>query len=153
MRQTKQKKGYLTSTYNPDHDEPRGTVQSKSGNKSKYNHNLTIQRLKMRSRGSTDASLDFQRQYSRQHNETNPNIGDIQYNKYFYKESISPRTKMILQSEAQFMDQGRRTEHRQRQYGGQAEENSVWDTLSRIFSFGCIETNHNNGNRDRRGTR
>lgn len=64
---------------------------------------------------------------------------------------------MILQGEAQFMDQGRRTEHQRHFAGHGAEESSVWDTLSRIFTFGCIETNHNNGNngnnKERRGTR
>jgi len=28
--------------------------------------------------------------------------------------------------------------------GGGGGDDSVWDKLSRIFTFGCIETNHNN---------
>ena len=51
---------------------------------------------------------------------------------------------MILQSEAQFLDNyGRKTEVQRRTYSHATEPDSLWDKLSRIFTFGCIEANHN----------
>ena len=57
---------------------------------------------------------------------------------------------MILQSEAQFLDSyGRRSERRMRHSANNEGDGSLWDKLSRIFSFGCIETSHNNNNTTR----
>jgi len=52
---------------------------------------------------------------------------------------------MLFQSEAQFLENygGRASEIPTRFKNGQMEENSIWDKLSRIFTFGCIETSHN----------
>jgi len=54
---------------------------------------------------------------------------------------------MMFQSEAQFLNNygGRRTVNDGRHFTGRpaAEESSMWDKLSRIFTFGCIEANHN----------
>ena len=53
---------------------------------------------------------------------------------------------MILQSEAQFANNlGRRSARTHFNPNASAsEENSIWEKLSRIFTFGCIETSHNN---------
>jgi len=51
---------------------------------------------------------------------------------------------MMFQSEAQFLDNyGERPIGR---FNGQQsnQENTMWDKLSKIFTFGCIETSHNN---------
>ena len=62
---------------------------------------------------------------------------------------------MMYQSEAQFLDGyggrgrlggGRFSEGAQNRYFGNktgGEGDSMWDKLSRLFTFGCIETNHN----------
>ena len=63
-----------------------------------------------------------------------------------YEARLSPHSRMILESEKQFLDNyGRRTEiERRTMHGGVVQEESMWDKLSRIFTFGCIETSHNN---------
>lgn len=65
-----------------------------------------------------------------------------------YEARLSPHSRMILESEKQFLDNyGRRTEiERRTMHGGVVQEESMWDKLSRIFTFGCIETSHNNNN-------
>lgn len=56
---------------------------------------------------------------------------------------MSPHSRMMFQSEAQFLDNyGERPIGR---FNGQSnQENTMWDKLSKIFTFGCIETSHNN---------
>lgn len=63
-----------------------------------------------------------------------------------YEARLSPHSRMILESEKQFLNNyGRRTEIDRRSVpGGNVQEESMWDKLSRIFTFGCIETSHNN---------
>lgn len=52
---------------------------------------------------------------------------------------------MMFQSEAQFLDNyARHSEQVRGRFAQQGGDDSVWDKLSRIFTFGCIETNHNN---------
>ena len=61
-----------------------------------------------------------------------------------YKAQLSPHSRMILESEKQFMnDYGRRTEIERRTLQAPEDSESMWDKLSRIFTFGCIETSHN----------
>ena len=61
-----------------------------------------------------------------------------------YKAQLSPHSRMILESEKQFMnDYGRRTEIERRTLQAPEESESMWDKLSRIFTFGCIETSYN----------
>jgi len=57
---------------------------------------------------------------------------------------MSPHSRMMFQSEAQFLDNyGERPIGRfNTQQNNQ--ENTMWDKLSKIFTFGCIETSHNN---------
>ena len=53
---------------------------------------------------------------------------------------ISPSTRLMMQSEKQFIEEygNRRTKA-----DTNASEESIWDKVSRMFTFGCIETNHN----------
>lgn len=82
---------------------------------------------------NNDLSLDFSH---------NQKIG-----KYQYKDrQLSPHSRMLLQSESQFMkDDNRRDSHRD----NLNEDNTIWDKLSRIFTFGCIETNHNDSGKSK----
>ena len=107
------------------------------------NQNTTYNRLLKRAAADSNSSLEFQRQYNRSfNNENNPHSKDGYY--YGKGDKLSPRSRMILQSEAQFLDSyGRRSERRMG-HSNTSEGNSMWDKLSRIFSFGCIETSHNN---------
>lgn len=41
---------------------------------------------------------------------------------------------------------GRKTEVQRRTYSHATEPDTLWDKFSRIFTFGCIEANHNNNN-------
>ena len=61
------------------------------------------------------------------------------------RQNMSPNSRMMFQSEAQFLDNyARHSEQVRGRFAQQGGDDSVWDKLSRIFTFGCIETNHNN---------
>lgn len=101
----------------------------------------------MKRRAGEDYSLDMKRYDDSRGNQTNPLSSDPhQYFNKEYRDRLSPHSRMIFQSEAQFLDNygARRSERPMRLKNGQIEENSIWDKLSRIFTFGCIETSHNN---------
>ena len=55
---------------------------------------------------------------------------------------------MMYQREAQFLESYGRERQTQNQFNGFNQKpepsDSLWDKLGRIFTFGCIETNHNN---------
>lgn len=106
--------------------------------------NTTFQRMKKR------AEKDFSLRYDggQRMNETNPHQYDRDgRHSHFYKareNQMSPHSRMMFQSEAQFLDNyGERPIGR---FNGQQsnQENTMWDKLSKIFTFGCIETSHNN---------
>ena len=110
----------------------------------------TVQRLKRRYQNAgDDYDIDFKSGYNR-NNETNPHMSDRERHRHqkYYGDPLSPNSKLILQSESQFMDNyGRKTEReigRQTHYSTRsAGEDSMWDRLTRIFTFGCMETSHN----------
>lgn len=106
--------------------------------------NTTFQRMKKR------AEKDFSLRYDggQRMNETNPHSYDHRDGRqsHFLKgreNQMSPHSRMMFQSEAQFLDNyGERPIGR---FNGQSnQENTMWDKLSKIFTFGCIETSHNN---------
>ena len=115
---------------------------NKYGSRHRQRHNKSsIQ--KQRRRGDLNYSLDIER-YDQRHNETNPM--NAESDRFGRGRQMSPNSRMMFQSEAQFLDNyGRHTEQvRGRFANQQGSDDSVWDKLSRIFTFGCIETNHNN---------
>ncbi len=101
-------------------------------------------------RAEQDYSLEVSRYQNLRVNETNPHDAR-DFNNRATKQPLSPHSRMMFQSEAQFLDnygQGRKSEMplgRFNQNGtADGEDNTIWDKLSKIFTFGCIETSHNN---------
>ena len=52
----------------------------------------------------------------------------------------TPTSALMMHSERQFLDDYARNDKRNTSY---QSDNTIWDKLSRIFTFGCIETSHN----------
>ena len=62
---------------------------------------------------------------------------------YCHSEVISPSTRLMMQSERQFIEEYGRGKGNMRGGTQPQEEETVWERFSRMFTFGCIETNHN----------
>ena len=131
----------IKTTYNPDFDPERPSYgKNDKNNQSHLRYSKAFERSKRRS--ETDFSLEFGQSHRMYTDQSNSN--QKQPRKKF--RDLSPNSKLIFRSESQFNQAayGNSGARQSKNYEGNIpDENSFWDKLSRIFTFGCIETSHN----------
>ena len=143
MQQQKERamRSQVKTTYNPDYDPERPSYGKNNDiNNQSVRYSRAFERSKRRS--ENDFSLEFglgnsHRMYTDQTN-SNQKQGRKKY------KDLSPNSKLIMRSESQFNNSGYGNNgSRQVKNYEVPDDNSFWDKLSRIFTFGCIETSHN----------
>ena len=86
--------------------------------------------------------LGIQRKYRQQMLGLTPDGKIDEFGAYYSngQRRHTPTSALMMHSERQFLDDYARGDKRNTSY---QSDNTIWDKLSRIFTFGCIETSHN----------